>query len=344
MTSYGNHKTDIRSTTGWGSVRKVRYASQILLLIRYSVRFEGKLHDPEGIRQMLVEDRVHREEQRLRGAHLAYRKSAKLRTMLMPLAKDNASFAVRCGIFSLRNGTVVPNPSNERILYLWSHDQNTARAKLLQIITNSPYPAYVEFLKRLQALNGEFVVRSLFMRKRDSRLTNTLRKNGFFIDVASFYTIRDLFYDFGLVNWIYEPEKRCEKLFATCMLNNSGARLFNDHIALANGRSLYYNKKITTESFIETFVECYLELARGSWGRWLDVLSLRDLYVDKCRISDYQFNSLISSAIKGKLDIDLRYATGSFAEPRKYGYSIKAISLPMDQNGIQIKFIMMSKK
>jgi len=334
----------------WGSVRKVRFESQLMWLIKYAVENDGNIFSENDIQSIIEKDRANREAIRLKITQTGWRRALRhfgAQISYKSLVKDTIAFAKGVGIFTISKGRV---SCPLRIKELYSHQkfsQKEYESGIISLLLNSKYRAYSLFLRRLQDTNGHFYIPLAFKnRSRISGLPEFLKSNGFLTDVASFYTIRDLLYDLGLINWRISSENCCEHIFLTCQIVPSvsvASDNYEDRINLDDGLTLLYNKKLNTLEFEEVLSRNYLSLSRQQWGVIVDLLELREKVTEEICISDKQFNKIILQTMVGKT-ITAELSQGTISFKPSSGLLIKALNCPVIGDGIYATYIRVYKK
>lgn len=334
----------------WGSVRKVRFKSQLMDLINYAVENDGRIFSKNDIQSIIEKDRANREAIRLKITQTGWRRALQhfgAQISYKSLVKDTIAFAKGVGIFIVKKGKIF---CTSRIKELYSRQkisQKEYEKGIIALLLNSKYKAYSLFLKHLQKINGHFHIPLNFKsRSKSSGLPAFLKNNGFLTDVASFYTIRDLFYDFGLINWRINSKGGFEHIFLTCQIVSSDLAIttnYEDKVKLNDGSVLIYNKKLCNLEFEKVVSRNYLSLSKQRWGVIVDLLELRERVTEEICISDDQFNKLIVKMINGK-NVKAELSQGTISFKPSSGLLIKALNCPVIGEGIYATYIRLYKK
>ena len=261
--------------TGWGSVRKVRSMAQMIALIDAASKVEKGASLYEALRNSLIEQHVVHEKARLRGAQASYRSLGSIRGGLQSLARDNMSFLRKTNLVKgTDDRAVLPRHSRELLRLRQKGELGEVKKRLLRLILTSQYHAYLGFLSNLQRLAGKVTLPG-GGKERYSPLRKVLRDFGFETDVASFYTIRDLFYDLGLINYSIEKRTKSETIFLTSRIGRvAKSKTYMNSVKL-DGGYLQYDEKPIAASFCRALIDGYKTLSE-MWGRWVRLLDLRD--------------------------------------------------------------------
>ncbi len=181
-------------------MRKIRTVRELADLFRI---VPGSKSIPlETLRQELVKARLHEAAtylgllQRRRRSNPA----SEDQTVLMELAKDRVAFAHVLGIWDAHNGRISLTQKGRLLKRKLESDKLAPEVTLFQLIIESPYRSYQAFLRNMASNRGLVRIAGRQLnREKNSR--NLVHLSGFPMDVASFHTVKDLFYDFGLLNW-----------------------------------------------------------------------------------------------------------------------------------------------
>jgi len=333
--------TPLKRKHSWPSVRKVRHREQIYAILEFASEFNKKPFSSESFRDWLAKARIEREESRMRGSRRAMRSIANIRRRLDSLAEDNLSFARKVGLLSLEDGQVKASPLGQQALAYRGSNNLKSEGILLRLILDSGYNSYLAVLMRLNELGGRITIPTKgSQRKSGSQLEKELSQYGLDIDLASFFTIRDLFYDFGLLNVFYDMASRVETILLTCEIKSKGP--CNDSyeaLVQLSGVSICYWRKIPIVRFKKEITRAYLQATGKKWDQWYDILSIRDIVAKELRISDRQFNSLLLQLLDDAKGAFIRVTEGYTPKKVTYGYSIKSIQLPETTQGVLIRYI-----
>jgi hypothetical protein len=265
---------------------------------------------------------------------------------LQALTADNLSFLKKMHLVSVRKQKLILPLSSKRLLAQWRHGQtDIVRRRMLTRILTSDYKAYLRFLVNLQRKSGSFTLLARGeKRSSESPLRERLHRAGFKTDVASFFTLRDLFYDFGLVNFVTDREGKFETIFLTSEIakhSNNQARY--RHCVVVARFSIYFGKRVSTQSFCQMLVGGYKTLV-PAWARWVSLMGLRDAVTIRLRISDDDFDDLLLGVLKHQTCDGFKVdgSAGYRASLRRYGEILKAKKMPLMPGSRPIQYIAIS--
>lgn len=334
---HGSAPLGLASELRWGSVRKVRFKSELCMLVKYAVENNNRRFVKEELRRLIEEDRARRESLRLLIIQSGSRKALhtigdQLGTAYIKSVEETVAFAKGIGLFEIEKGMLICPPY---IKHLYSQTKNEISALengILELLLKSKYGAYSSFLIHLQRLDGVFSVPAAFRKRtRMSGLSEYLHEKGFLTDVASFSAMRDLFYDFGLMNWRIDQTTSTEQIYLTCYIVEQGipaTAQYSQRVDV-DGHAILYDRTVVLTDFRDVLSKSYLKLSGGIWGTIVNLLELRDQVVTELRISDYQFNRLIVDLWKTKTErINVELSQGTVSYQKSSGMLIKGLNVP----------------
>lgn len=335
----------MKGSSEWGSVRKIRSLAQIMALLE-AIDTAGEADQEETIRKSLVEQHIILERARLRGAQSSFRSLEIIRRSLHALAEDNLSFLARSGFVRMEKEYVALLPESRRLLRLWNKgSREQIRKEVLERILVSPYRTYMEFLLNLQRIGAVFELPTGGdKRTKTSGLRHVLQSAGFKTDIASFYTTRDLFYDFRLVNHVTNEKKRLETLFLTCKITRRAGRGFKKRVR-AHGYHIYYDPMLAPSKFCNELVEGYKTMSRV-WSKWVSLIQLRDAVTIRLGISDDCFDANLTRALirGGCNSFKVDGSAGYRLRKRTYGAIVKSMKMPLTSGGRPIQYVTITRK
>lgn len=337
----------------WGSVRKVRFKSEIRSLTDYACSHDGLNIDCVEIKKGIEEDRAQRETIRMQITQSGPRRALQqlgneYSKAYSPLMQDRIAFAKGVGIFSIKNKRIECSEKTRRVCDYMKKEPEKVEKALLQLILDSKYKAYIYFLANLSKLGGEMSIPFAFRNRTvSSGIKAFLYGKGFATDIPSFFTIRDLFYDFGLVNWRISPEKSVEEIFMTSEI--AGKEMNKSDLYLEEVRlqkcNLFINKVPTDRTFINTLGENYLQLSRGNYASIVDLLELRDMVCQVLKISDTQFNQkLLDMYHNQQTAFEIELSQGRISPRRYSGLLIKAVNTIKIEEGVYATYIRLRRR
>lgn len=327
-------------------MRKVRYRADVCSVLKFIVENNGKYFSQEPLRQevrrYLLEGRRFTESLFRKHFRKGRRApSAKSRTYTETLSvtiPDTLIFFRRIGLLQMTagtNGIIVSNPRLEELYNRILSNDPQGDISFVACVFESTYRAYFCFLLRL--LQHQRLVIKRDQTGRGPRVTSLLGDYGFLTDVASFYTIRDLFYEFGICNWNVNRQGD-EAVFPTCQMSTSESPDFRLYFKLSNGFILSMERKVSPNDFAQVLCQSYLMQTHNRYGVDADLMSVRDATCERMGISDQQFRRLIVDlANRQVFNISLSFGRVTFQSP---SYMIKMTNLPIvspNQLGVYLR-------
>lgn len=314
----------------WKSVRKVRYLVDIYTSLEFAIDNSDRIFSKEHFRKALAEGRIGR----LQLIHKHYRSVLYTPTVegrredrvhLHVTLPDTLVFLRNIGILDVRNSKVVALPLSKEIAK--TENPKEANFRIIEHLLDSKYPAYRCFLAQLSVQGSIKILRAFRRRANDLRLF--LNDQGFRTDVASFYTIRDLFYELELVNWNIDTEGN-ELIYPTAVFSMD-LEHDEEKWTFSSSRDslrLCYLRKVSNAQFSKALQEAYLSVTKGRFGSEADLLSVRDYVCERLRISDQQFAELIRLVqVSGESPLKITLSFGSIWQKRR-NYGLKIYTLP----------------
>jgi len=323
----------------WKSVRPIRFRSQIFGALEYVV-MTGKVNIPTLAKHAL-ELRNQREEKRLQALGVAKAIGPRPKDLHRQPYLTETEQLVRVlrstGFITVKNGIVSNTDLARQLLDKKRKNELEADVFFMENLLRSRFVTYWLYLKRL--FESEKVIIPKEYSKRDKKLRNYLQKQGFPLSVWSFYAIRDLFYDFALLNYIIDDEE--ERIFPLYTLDKTREYSYTVRIKSPEGY-IYYWKRIEIDEFEEALVKAYLEI-EGGWDRMGDIIELRERVSETLGISERQFNSLLSSEMTHPARIRIYPSIGALSMRKRRSYMTKFVSLPSSTRGYPLTLIRISR-
>jgi hypothetical protein len=210
-----------------------------------------------------------------------------------------------------------------------------ADAIFVECLLNSKFQTYWLFLRRLHA-HPISLPRDQWARIHPLR--DYLRKEGFPMDVWSFFIIRDLFYEFGLLNYAVEDD--VEKTFPMFALTAAGSDLetFALHSRTPEG-SLHYWPIVSPPRFLEMLADVYLSLTEGKWNRIIEILPLREKFSIKYSVPEVEFNELFLTTTRRMVGEFRVIPSVGYVRSRLRGSLTKAVNLPSNSQGLPLTLV-----
>ena len=336
----------------WGSVRKIRFKTQVKSLIDYACSHDGSNLDYSDIKKIIEEDRAQRETVRLQITQSGPRRALEQlgnesSKVYSPLIQDNIAFGKGIGIFSIKNQRIVCSEEARKIRELLQKQPTELEKLLLPIVLDSKYRAYLYFLANLDRLGGELRIPFAYRKRTvSSGIKTFLIAKGFATDVASFFTVRDLLYDFGLINWRVTPEESVEEIYLTSKMVENGTKSNDAYLEEVQLKkcSLLINKSITDETFVDALEKCYLSKSGGNYGSIVDLLELRDMVCPVLGISDNQFNIRLLEIYHKQVALEVELSQGRVSPRRFSGLLIKAVNTIKIEERVYATYIRLRRR
>ncbi|SRR6266568_651769 len=313
----------------WGSVRKVRTVDEIASLLLLSTK-KGSI-DFEELRKSIVKARVDQATVYLVTRRRRVKNLAELYDdprALTTLAEDRRAFAKGVGIWIDSKGLMQLTAlgSSIKAALLNKNDRNVV---LLNLLFESRYKAYRLFIERLAKLGGKFIIPSVYAsRKKETGAREYLASKGFFTDLPSFHTIKELFYDFQVVNWRVEPKRGSETIFLT-----RGIHQYHEVPLVQRLMKNIKGKVPLSEVDLTEFVSCFdlaIKALNFETDAYHDIISIRDEVCERLLISDQSFAKLLQKATstKSRFRNRLFVGVGPLVDDLPMGYAQKLRTLP----------------
>ncbi|MCE9653230.1 MAG: hypothetical protein K8Q89_09315 [Nitrosarchaeum sp.] len=326
-------------TENWKGVRPIRYSEDIFDVLDYLV--SNNSTKIENLRILLTKKREEREKRRLTALQIRRTTESKIRKKEEFLTKTEQLIRVLLNLKLIKKEKLsfISTPPAKSIVELIKNGKKLdAQSKFLEMLFDSTYPAYLLFIKQLTKTP---IIIPKEKNKRNKEFSDFLKKQNMFLDSWSFFVIRDLFYDFNLLN--YSNKENEQQIFAVCTFDPKKIK-FKQKIKTASG-FLYNYPIICKTDFIKNLTESYLTLTDRRWGTLVNFLDLRENFTERFTISDNQFNELISESFsKTILSIKIVPSVGSIRPSERKSNMVKVLNLPMDKSGIPYTLIRMTKE
>lgn len=318
------------------SVRKIRTVRELSDLLRIVPK--SKPISIEILRQELVKARLHEVATYL-GLLRRRRRSYPTfedESSLLELAKDRIAFANTVGIWQARGGRISLTPKGQLLKRELDSGDSPVDVKLLQMVIESPYQSYQGFLENMARHGGLVRVAGKNLNRRKGA-RNLVHSSGFAMDVASFHTIKDLYYDFGFLNWRIFGRK--ETLYITRDLHKFTRIPFVKEIVQDLGDRLPEGE-VSLSDFAKSIEHAFNALGLEK-DVYQELLVVRDEVCQELRMSDQRFAKMVME-LYGRATEESRIVlgVGALVEKPPIGYSKKLSSLPEIQGEEQLTKIM----
>ena len=282
----------------WVGVRPVRFREDIYGLVELAVeKKEGVT--TEEMRVRAIEIRTARENRRIKSMQKSVALTNKNRKKELLLTKVEQIIRVlrKTGLIEKKNKQFLGTQDAETLISIKQKDEIAADAFFIERLLNSDFKTYWLFLK---ALNGKKIEIPASKTVRNSDFSDFIRSQGFLLDAWSFYVIRDLFYDFSLVNYVIDSKK--QRVFPLYAISDEDLSKSYKYVIQGPDNQVYF-WPIDDSRFIENLVSIYLEYSNNKWNRMADLIKLRENYSMKYCIPERQFDILFKIYSVKKRDI-----------------------------------------
>jgi len=317
---------------GWKGVRPVRFKEEIYGFLQLVVgRNEGV--PVEEIRNHMLKLRLERENRRLKALQksISLANSKRKRPELLTKVEQMIRVLRKTGLI-LKDGAVIrPTPSCRELISIKKRDEIGADAFFLERLLNSSFGTYWLFLRRL--FESDQVLIPASFSERNKKLANHLASEGFPLDVWSFFILRDLFYDFALLNYVIDES--FQKIFPLYDIEPEISESSHRYEYKIRGPDAYlcFWPKVSKD-FVKQIVDVYLSLTDNKWNRMVDLITLREKYSNKYCVPEQQFDILLQRALKEESQYKMFLSVGYIDFSSRSTYITKALSLPHNEFGL----------
>jgi len=329
-----------KHTENWKSVRPVRFRSQILGALAYIA--EKKQVSISELAKYALELRNQREEKRLQALRriksIGPRTKDLQRQPYLTLTEQLVRVFRATGFISVKKNVVHSTELTQELVDKNRTNSLDADKLFLERLINSRFPTYWLYLKQL--FKSKKVVIPSTLSKRDTKLRSYLRTQGFPLTVWSFFVLRDLFYEFALLNYVIEEQE--ERIFALYTLNMMEKENYATKIKSPEGY-VYYWKEIEFNEFERALIRAYHDTA-GGWDRMASLIELREKVSEKLCISERQFDRLFETAVTNSTKVKVYPSIGVLSPEIRRGYMTKVLSLPTSDRGYPFTLVRISRR
>ena len=153
-----------------------------------------------------------------------------------------------------------------------------------------------------------------------------LQNQGFLTDGASFHAIKDLFYDFGFLNWRVFGDGK-ERIYLTrSMYGYETIEVMKS--ACEKVKRLIPLQPSLPSEVANALVGAYLHMGLPP-SEFHDILPMRDEATEQLMISDQEFaERLHLIATNPEIDARVKVGVGPLVQKIPLGYSLKLVTLP----------------
>lgn len=328
---------------GWVGVRPIRSRDEIYSSVELVVRKSTRI-SVEDFRECILSVRLQREDRRLKATQRAISLESNLRTRAVLLTKAEQLIRIlrATGLLVREGKTYSSTRVCKKLHSLKQENEVSADCMFLELLLKSRYHTYWLYLKRLIDVGQVYIPRRL--PKRNRELRNYVNSKGFLVDAWSFFIMRDLFYEFSLINFIEDESGQI--IFPLCARQEqipSGKVKFKHSIRVQDGK-LFFWPQLELKVFIDRLVEIYLELSDNSWNRMSDLIRLRERFSKKYRVPERLFDRLLQESFKRPSNYDIILSFGPIEIAPGSAYAIKALSLPYNQFGLPYSLVRINSR
>jgi hypothetical protein len=322
----------------WSGVRPVRFHEEIFGLLDFAgSRIEGVTM--EELRIKAISIRMEREKRRQKAVQKAITMKNRKRKKDLLLTKVEQIVRVlkKTGVIYEKGKLLAVTDEGRKLLNLRIVDEIGAGSLFIEKLVNSDYKAYWLFLRKL------LVCDVLEIPKVNSFRNNEFRKfinsKGFFLDVWSFFIIRDLLYDFSLANYI--DDNNNQLIFPLYEIQEEPAEISIKYKYSIKGpdANLVFWPNVNEKIFVEQLAKLYLSFCDNKYNRMMDLIKLREAYSYQYKTPERQFDLLLERAIKEETYYKIILSVGRIDLSSRTTSISKALSLPYNKQGLPYSYV-----
>lgn len=201
--------------------------------------------------------------------------------------------------------------------------ESQADSYFLSLLLNSRYSTYWKFLETLWSMKQIRIPGS--KSARDASFRAELNRIGIPANVWSFFVLRDLFYEFSLLNFFNQGDvQQIVPLYAIGPTKDKSY----DLSFVVEGQTVSFWPHIEVDDFLRFLSQLYLEQTAGRWNEVVELLVLREAFSVKHRIPEREFNDLFMKSLHNESKFRIVPSVGFIQAEPGANYLIKAASLP----------------
>jgi len=320
---------------GWKGVRPLRFREEIFDVLEMMARKDMGT-SIEEITNDLLRLRLAREDRRLKALQksVSLENTRRKKPKMLTKAEQMIRVFRRTALITKEDGLFWLTPAGRQLIIVKQRDEIGADALFIKHLVNSPFHAYWLFLKQLFK-HGELSIPSSFS-ERDNRLRDYILSQGFLLDMWSFFILRDLFYDFSLLNYIIDTVS--QKIFPLYAIEHEMPSHSYQYTIKGPDAILSFWPKMP-EDFLENIAKVYLYITGNKWNRMVDFMTLREKYSERFLTPERQFDILLNQAMDQKSRYDIVLSVGQLDIGTRSSYITKALSLPCNKFGLPYTLI-----
>ena len=323
-------------TERWKGVRPVRFREDVYGLLDLVAR-EGKGITVEELRTCALRMRLEREDRRIKALQKSISLESKKRKKPSLLTKVEQILRVfrKTNMITTEDGLIRPTQNTKKLLALLKQDGISADAFFLECLVNSDFTTYWLYLKQL--FKSKQITIPSSISERDKRLRDFIYSQSFPLDAWSFFIIRDLFYDFSLLN--YTIDQNDQLIFSLYSIKNENVALPSFKYRFKGPDGYLHFWPSEPKDFVKLLVKVYLSLTENRWNRMIDLIVLREKCSCQVGMPERQFDKLLQQAVKQEGSYKIVLSVGMTDIFSRTTYITKALTLPYNRFGLPYSMI-----
>lgn len=320
----------------WTGVRPVRFREEIFESLELIVNSKEGV-SIEELRNHMLKLRLEREDRRLRALQKSISLKNSKRKKPELLTKVEQMIRVfRKTKMVIEDGKILRStPTCRRLISIKQQDEIGADAFFLECLVNSSFGTYWLFLRQL--LKNRHISIPSSLSERDEKLRRYITDEGFLLDSWSFFILRDLFYDFSLVNYVINES--FQKIFPLYVIEEKVSEPSSYEYKIRGPDAYLSFWPRSPKNFVERLVQVYLSLTDNKWNRIIDLVILREKYSEKFTAPERQFDALLQQVLKKETNYRIVLSVGHIQFNSRSTYITKALSLPYSNFGLPYSMI-----
>jgi hypothetical protein len=324
----------------WAGVRPIRFRNEIFGVIDLAAtkRHGITLSD---IRLCLLEERNRRDKLRINLFQRSGSLESSNRKREVMITKAEQMVRVLRATKVIEKEETGKYASTERAGKLTrtnARDPIEANSVFLEFLLNSKFRTYLLFLRKLDEKGGLVIPRRLVPKTKEisRELKGYLHASEFYMDSWSLFFMRDLFYDFGLLNYFFDPEEM--QIFPLYEFTPRRKYLHQIHVL---GETLRFWPSVALDTFLKQLPQVYLRLTENNWNRIVSIIHLREQFSREFRVPEQEFSALLVRAVAAKANYRVIPSVGVLDPSEVTASAIKALNLPTNEFGLPYTLVRM---
>lgn len=322
----------------WSSVRPVRSRAQILAAVNL-LSSSGRIN-AQNLATELAAQRASDEDNRLHAlgvSSLRFGRAIKGQRYLT-YTKQMIRLLKYDGLVEVQHDLVIPTDDCLIMGKMLKTDPIKAEEFFLEKTVNSEFKSYSRYLRALYDFNGLQIPQTYS--KRDASLSAFIASLGVPLNVVSFYSLRDFYYDFDLLNYFIDDEG--ERIVPLYWLNRLPNELYQASFKSPVGW-VSYRRKLSDSRFAQALADTYFGMTGGT-SRVVELIRLREKVSEHHKIGERQFNDLFNRAITNSKELSIRPSIGDLTFRTRTGMKTKVLSLPTSERGYPYTLVRISRR